>query len=194
MEMKEKHFEFFLEALREAGRKMVDRHYFQIPVAVKEGEKKIFRERVYCYELYHQLRNILGETFPYKLHGEVDKAGHEFIPGAKKPDFIVHDPGDMRKNLVVIEVKPIAVRSQMQELDKDLKTLQIFLGNKGKYYCAIMLVYSDNRRDFPENVRSQVASFSEKCGNRILLVWHSGCGRALEILYPVSAIGNPRNW
>lgn len=182
MKMKEKHFRLFLKALREAGRRMVEPHYFQIPVAVKDGEKKIFRERVYCYELYHQLRNILGEKFPYRLYGEVDKVGHEFILGAKKPDFIVHDPGDMRKNLVVIEVKPIKVRNHMQELEKDLKTLRVFLGDEGKYYRAIMLVYSDETQNFPETIRSRVISFSKKCENRILLVWHNGCGRVPEIL------------
>lgn len=184
LEKKEKHFEHFLRALSEAGRRMIDRHYFRIPVAVKEGKKEIFRERVYCYELYHQLRNILGEEFPYKLYGEVDKTGHEFIPGAKKPDFVVHDPGDMRKNLVVVEVKPIKVRKHTAELKKDLETLQIFLGVEGDYYRAIMLVYSDGVQNFPTNVRKQVVGSSKSCENRILLVWHNGCGMIPQILYP----------
>lgn len=48
---------------------------------------------------------------PYSLCGEVDKAGHPLIRGHGldhlKPDFLVHDPGDLDENLVVIEVKPI---------------------------------------------------------------------------------------
>lgn len=169
---KERDFQRFMEGLAEAGRKM-DPHYFQLPVADKEEGKKIFRERVYCYELYHQLRTVLGDSFPYKLYGEVDKAGHEFIPGAKKPDFIVHDPGDMRKNLVVIEVKPITVKRDIKELKNDLETLQIFL-EKGEYYRAIMLIYSDGLQNLPKTILSEIARFSRMSENRIFLVWHGG--------------------
>ena len=179
MNMKEEYFEVFMEGLIEAGRRMVDPHYFQLPVASEEEGKKVFRERVYCYELYHQLRFILGDSFPYKLHGEVDKAGHEFIPGAKKPDFIVHDPGDMENNLVTIEVKHI--ETDVDELENDLRTLRLFLSKE--YYRAILLVYGDNVHDIPETVRSKVISFSRECENRILLVWHSGWGQEPEVIH-----------
>ena len=48
--------------------------YFQLPI---EGRPdRIFRERVYCYELYHQLRVLMPDDFPYSLGGEVDKRAH----------------------------------------------------------------------------------------------------------------------
>lgn len=70
-----------------------------------EGHR--FRERVYCYELYHQLRLALPANFLYTLQGEVDKMGHPIITGGVKPDFILHKSGTMNDNFLVIEVKPL---------------------------------------------------------------------------------------
>ncbi len=83
----------------------VARLYFQLPVADADA---VYRERVYCYELYHQLRRK-WENWKYSLTGEVDKYGHPLFRDDKyaqaKPDFLVHVPGSMEDNLVVIEVK-----------------------------------------------------------------------------------------
>lgn len=177
MEDLEKDFRFFIEGLMEAGRNMEDSHYFQLPVFKKEDP--IFRERVYCYELYHQIRNFLGEKFPYKLDGEVDKRGHPTIPGKIKPDFIVHFPGDMDRNLVVIEVKPITVNNA--DLEDDLKKL-LFLLEKGNYYRAIMLLYGNGRSNLSEKVYSKINNYSMKCQNRILLAWHHGWNEKIEII------------
>ena len=168
----ENDFKQFIESLKKAGRG-IDRHYIQLDVA--GFEEPIYRERVYCYELYHQLRCVLGDSLPYKLDGEVDKAGHPIIRqklGAKKPDFIVHVPGMMNHNLVVIEVKPVTVKSKMNELREDLKTLKGFL-NKAKYYRAIMLIYGDGKSDLPNEIPDEVKKFRE---GRVLLVWHQGPG------------------
>lgn len=167
----------FIKGLALAGKRMVDRHYFQLPVA---GEKApVFRERVYCYELYHNLRNVLGDDFSYKLDGEVDKNGHPQIPGKKKPDFIVHHPGDMKGNLVVIEVKPVNV--SISDLNKDLEKL-IWLLDKAKYQWAIMLIYSNGVVDLRKRILSCVKHFSGKRMHRILLAWHPGWGKEVEIV------------
>lgn len=79
--MKEQDFQYFIKCLMKAIENM-DVHYFQLPITGKE--EPIYRERVYCYELYHQLRCMLGDCFPYKLNGEVDKSGHLLIRNAKK--------------------------------------------------------------------------------------------------------------
>lgn len=169
-------FNRFMGCLENSGER-IDQHYFQLPVAGKE--EPVFRERVYCYELYHQLRTTLGDGFPYKLDGEVDKNGHPIIRptlGPWKPDFIVHIPGNMKRNLVVIEVKPITVKDDMSELKRTLEKLQGFL-NEAKYYRAIMLVYGDGKHNLPESIRSEVHKFSKRCGERILMVWHCGFRR-----------------
>lgn len=173
-------FNYFMECFKKAGERMEDAHYFKIKFARSEELK--FRERVYCYELYHQLRNALGDEFEYKLDGEVDKIGHLFYQetGPKKPDLIVHVPGDMDRNLVVIEVKPVTVVTRITELEEDIKTLKGFL-KEGKYYRAIMLIYG-NGQELPKKIVSEVKSLImnyEKC-NQILLVWHSGLGHKPE--------------
>jgi len=171
-------FDRFMKCLKKAGARM-DQHYFQLPVAGRE--KPVFRERVYCYELYHQIRNALGDDFPYKLDGEVDKSGHPIIRGEKKPDFIVHKPGKMNRNLVVIEVKPITVKDDVGRLVEDLKTLQSFI-DEAKYYRAIMLVYGDGKQKLPERIRSIVRNFSRRCKGRILMVWHRGPGEEPRVI------------
>lgn len=118
----------------------VPSQYFQLPVDGQED--LIYRERVYCYELYHQLRTVWPENTQYSLGGEVDKSGHRLIRGNGldncKPDFLVHVPGDMGGNFAIIEVKTIkAIRS---EIKKDVATLISFLDYAG-YERAILLFY-----------------------------------------------------
>ena len=166
-----------MRGLEEAGRKMQDEHYFQLEVAGSE-KPPIFRERVYCYELYHQLRLVMGDIFSYKLDGELDKHGYPEIEekcGPKVPDFVVHEPGEM-DNLVVIEVKPVKVN--LVELKKDLKKLKCFL-SKAQYHCGIMLIYGNGNNNLPQKIRDEVENCNEK---RILLVWHSGPGEKTVVV------------
>jgi len=165
-------FDSFLRCMGEAGRR-IDSHYIKLDVA--GSAKQIYRERVYCYELYHQLRCVLGDSSLYELNGEVDKAGHPIIQkalGAKKPDFIVHVQGEMGRNLVVIEVKPLTVKNNLDELRKDLKSLKGFL-DEAHYHMAVMLIYGDGTCDLPQEIRSELKNL---CDERILLVWHRGPG------------------
>src|SRR4030043_2172029 len=86
--------------------KQIDSGFFKIE---RYRDVPALRERVYCYELYYQLRKRLPQSFPYMLHGEIDKSGHDWIiklfgGSCPNPDFVVHVPGKP-KNLVVIEVK-----------------------------------------------------------------------------------------
>ena len=168
-------FDWFMEGLMKAEAR-IEKYYHQVPVAGIRDP--VFRERVYCYELYHQLRNVLGDNFPYKLYGEVDKVGHptiQYFLGAKKPDFVIHVPGDMTHNLVVIAVKSVMVKDKLYKLKKDLRTLQGFL-DKAKYYRGIMLVYGNGEFDLPKSIRSEVDKLSKEYEKRILLVWHRGPG------------------
>ncbi|MEZ5417441.1 MAG: hypothetical protein R2708_08860 [Vicinamibacterales bacterium] len=92
--------------------------YAMLPVAKRESP--IYRERVYCYELYHQWRMRWRDQWPYSLSGEIDKAGHPIVRPNTKPDFLVHDPGTMR-NLLALEVKP--ANTSIKKALKDLRTL-----------------------------------------------------------------------
>jgi hypothetical protein len=81
--------ERFTRILSEASA-AVHQNYFRLPV---KGTSPAYRERVYCYELYHQMRlrwpYPCAPDFPYWLNGEIDKRGN---PKFKKgvPDFLVH--------------------------------------------------------------------------------------------------------
>ena len=171
-------FNYFVRYLIEACSR-IDQHYFQLAVA--GYEEAIYRERVYCYELYHQLRCILGDIYPYKLNGEVDKIGHPIIHqelGAKKPDFIVHVPGGMNKNLVVIEVKSVSVNDKIRKLRADLETLKGFL-NKAGYYRAIMLVYGNIERRLPCKIQDEIKNVSD---NRVIFIWHAEAKTKPEVI------------
>jgi hypothetical protein len=113
------------------------------------------RERAYCYELYHQLRLRLQTDFPYSLHGEIDKAGHEAIirsfgPRARpNPDFIIHKPtllegGD---NLAIIEVK--ASDENRKAVAKDLCKIQKFLHRVGYLYGAMLFFGAERPQPTP---------------------------------------------
>lgn len=153
----------------------MDTHYFQLPVA--GSDDLMYRERVYCYELYHQLRYALGDDFPYKLYGEVDKAKHPIIRNAKKPDFIVHKPGNM-SNLAVIEVKPVTVKNRIEKLREDFMKLKWFISN-ANYYRAIMLIYGNVNGDLPQNIKQEIECIQDK---KILILWHYSPGKKPKII------------
>nr|WP_298724321.1 hypothetical protein [uncultured Steroidobacter sp.] len=60
------------EAILQAATAAIDADYFLLPVSGRENP--MYRERVYCYELYHQIRKYWAEDTRYTLAGEVDKA------------------------------------------------------------------------------------------------------------------------
>lgn len=118
--------QIFVEATAE-----LPSEYFYLPM---HNAPAMYKERVYCYELYHQLRRRWPEATPFRLNGEVDKARHpDFSKRRMIPDFLVHEPGT-KNNYLVIEVK----RCDAEELD-DFDNLRWFL-NYG-YQRAIWLVF-----------------------------------------------------
>jgi len=127
------------EAMMERATAGIGELYFQLPVA--QLADAVYRERVYCYELYHQLRSIWN-GFDFSLGGEVDKGGHPLFrdgPYAHaKPDLLVHRPGDMDRNLACVEVKP-SLRP-WNEFREDLKKLTWFCHN-ARYHRGLFLVY-----------------------------------------------------
>ena len=164
--MKEHYFQQFLERLTKAIKK-IDTHYTQLSVV--GSDKPIYRERIYCYELYHQLRCILGDAFPYKLDGELDKRSHRCYPDGEKPDFVIHVPGEMKQNLVVVEVKPVTVvKNNINKLRGDLDKLKKFI-SIAEYYRAIMLIYSSGNDNLPQNIKKEIKSFQDK---KIITLWH----------------------
>jgi hypothetical protein len=50
--------------------------YFRLNI---DGGDSVYRERVYCYELYHQMRLRWPVGCPFYLNGEIDKAAHPIM-------------------------------------------------------------------------------------------------------------------
>lgn len=121
----------------EAATAEIEHRYFALPI---HGGDPIYRERVYCYELYHQMRCLWPKNCAYWLNGEVDKSGHPIMTphvGGVKPDFLVHMPGDMAGNHAVIEVKPATAAAG--GITKDIATLSSF--KTAGYDRAIYLIF-----------------------------------------------------
>jgi len=137
----------------------IEQEYMQLPVAGQEDPQ--YRERVYCYELYHCWRCHWPSRFPYSLSGEIDKTGHPIIRGGPKPDFLVHVPGRM-KNLLAMEVKPpnAAIDRMVDDLVK-LTTFRRSLGTaKENYHAGFFWIYgmdNDGWQEFRSRLLKGVA-------------------------------------
>jgi hypothetical protein len=147
--------------------------YFLLPVAAAEGGRPLdrYRERVYAYELYHQLRAHWPHDWPYSLGGEIDKAGHPVIRGGyldgAKPDLLVHVPGTMDRNLLVMEIKTLRPRNNPAEqhlMTRDFQKLVAF--REVGYFAAAFLVFGDDV--------DRVRNYGRESGIDLALIelWH----------------------
>ena len=123
--------------------------FIRFPIDGGDRELFTYRERVYCYELYHQLRIDWDDySDGYQVSGEVDKGGHPILRrrGIRSgiPDLLVHLPGldGMSFNYAVIEVKGPRVKDP--GIKADLIKLDRFV-RLADYQRAIFLVYASGR-------------------------------------------------
>ena len=127
-----------LSEILQAATAGVEAMYFHLNI---DGGDPVFRERVYCYELYHQMRKNWPVGCTFHLNGELDKRAHPILRelGADhaKPDLLVHTPGAMAGNYAIIEVKHSTAAAGVR---KDLETLDLFVRKVG-YQRAIYLIY-----------------------------------------------------
>jgi hypothetical protein len=119
----------------------------------------VYRERVYCYELYHQMRRLWPPDCPYRLNGEVDKRTHPYFQEGEqpKPDLLVHQPGT-GENDTVIEIK--SSRAALRDIRKELGTLSLFRNELG-YRRAIYLIYGADTVRTAARVRGCAALMPE---------------------------------
>jgi hypothetical protein len=161
-----------IDLLRRAAQK-VPRHYFLFAVA--GSEEPIYRERVYAYELYHQFRTLMGHRPTFSdpvLSGEVDKQGHPLLRPLK-PDLLLHVPGEMGNNLLVVEIK--SVNAQHEDIRKDLDSLEYFLPDDGKYEGGAYLVYGGQGRDI-DRFEHELSGRRDGPLRRVWLLWHQQPG------------------
>lgn len=149
----------------------VGEEYYKITTTYKT--LGIIRERVFCYELYHQMRLIQDKKKLYniQIHGEIDKSGHVNFKGSyRNPDFVFHVPGSMEGNAIVVEVKG---RLDNDGICKDFETLSKFTDKKHYYQLGVFIIYNYTIDDF-WNMRGQDIKdtiFKYKCNtNKILII------------------------
>ena len=170
-----------LRGMLDVATSRVVREYFQLPVADADA---VYRERVYCYELYHQLRCI-WEGFPFSLGGEIDKNGNPHFengPYARaKPDLLVHTPGDMDQNLAAVEVKPAT--ADLGDMRNDLRKLTWFCRH-ARYFRGVFLVYGEAGE--PEALSSKLRRAADTGIELVLLecLYHRHVGERAQRIRP----------
>ena len=160
--------------------------YCEFPTANQEAA--IIRERVYAYELYHQMREPLAtdrELGEYMFTGELDKNGHAIIrvPATNLrgwrsciPDFVLHVPGKMDANIAVVEVKP--ANGAVEGIAKDLETLSYFVTDEVRYRVGVELVYGGNDRDLEKFTNL----FRNANNPKLRVYWHRQGERAQRLV------------
>lgn len=145
---------FLIEALDK-----IDQSYYRVLTTYDE----VVRERVFCYEFYHQMRLIQQKFRVITLHPEIDKRGHEEFENEdrRNPDFIFHTPGRMKGNQVVVEVKG----KINGDIFKDFDTLSIFC-QKYHYKVGYFILFGNSFLSFfdflkKEGNMSKIMQYSE---------------------------------
>ena len=156
--------------------------YMLLPMAMQEARAL---ERVYTYELYHQLRSRWVDPY-YSWGGEISKRGHIHFqhPTLRKiPDLLLHHPGDHAGNLLVIEIK-MATTFTRPGLCKDLQTLTAFRQDREHflaYQGALFLLVGGSMADV--NRALQLSLDIEGVDtNLIRFYWHPGPGERARLI------------
>lgn len=167
--------------------------YFIVRVS---GAASLYRERVYCYELYHQLRCTWPDSAGFALSGELAKRGNPRAASTRlrnaTPDLLVHAPGSDR-NLAVVEVK--ARLPSLEDMQADLEKLAAFQRDLG-YDAAFYLIYGLARNRLATlRARALAIADRERSINlakiQLLIHWQAGTA-AQAVSWSGSASSRPR--
>lgn len=115
----------------------IEQSYFKISTSGNSDE--IIRERVFCYELYHQMRLVQKNNYEFSIHAEIDKRGNSSFETKhwKNPDFIFHKPGENSDNIIICEVKG---KIESKGIKKDFETISTFI-KKYNYKVGVFILY-----------------------------------------------------
>jgi hypothetical protein len=142
----------------------IDRGYFKLETTY--DPLGIVRERVFCYELYHQLRCNMTKSHTLSLNGEIDKRGHQQIDPSdqKNPDFVFHVPGGWEGNTLIVEVKG---KLDFDGIAKDFETLILYV-EKYNYKAGVFIIYNHSIDKFCDLFQEKIDLFaSSKSANCI---------------------------
>lgn len=161
-----------LAALEQATQ-AIEAPYFLLPIAGRD--RPIKRERVYCYELFYQLRLALRDS-QLTLTGEPDKRGHPDFPPIN-PDFILHTPGGHVENTAAVEVE---CRVGLEHLIKDLRNLKT-MRDRG-YGTLVLLLFANKNVPWPK--LAQAAREADIGLSEIAILLHRAVGLAATREHP----------
>lgn len=129
----------------------------------------IVRERVFCYEFYHQLRVVLGNDQKLTLNGEIDKRGHTDFKeeDRKNPDFVFHIPGGHDGNTLILEVKG---KLDIDDIIKDFDTITTFVSSYN-YQAGVFFLYNHTLEELLEKFNSKFDKFvKSECSEKIFVI------------------------
>jgi hypothetical protein len=173
---KEEAFNILLTKLEESVAR-IEKQYYRTKLAY--FNQTMYRENVYCYELYHQLRNHLGDDYEYSLSGEVDKASHPDIVDRClefKSELLVHQPGIINENsfLAIIHVCSLATAYRMPEkLIDQFSKMNCATNLEGGYYRGIMLIYGDEKPEIDRGIYDIYKNYCRDAYEKIILLYHN---------------------
>ncbi len=148
--------------------KNIKQDYYSIETIYRK--QGIPRERVYCYELYHQLRLKFNNDLLI-IHGELDKSGHIDFQDPKRvvPDFLIHQPGTHKNNFVIIEVKGVIKR---KKIIGDLEKIYKLINNSTIHYqYGIFLLYGYSFDDLVRQIsREDLALIKNNHDEKIYII------------------------
>ena len=135
--------ESFVEMIKGSLDNVGDEYY---KITTTYESSGIVRERVFCYELYHQMRLVQSARglTDVQIHGEIDKSGHIAFDrnSRKNPDFVFHVPGMMKGNAIVVEVKGKIEGNYQEGVYKDIVTLSKFTNNNNTFTNRAYSLYT----------------------------------------------------
>ncbi len=152
----------------------VDEQFKQVTVATQEDEERkiIKRERVYAYELYHQMRCLqerCSKLKQYSINAEIDKAAHPIIQTPFNPDMVIHHQGTMNNNLCAIEIKtdPTALSG----IKKDFCTLSCMV-HRYQYQCGVFIILNQTLEAFCHERQAMIREICElkHCSDKIYII------------------------
>jgi hypothetical protein len=155
----------------------IEKKYIEQPTIDISRAK--YNERVFCYELYHQLR-LQKDTFKnLTISGEAVKSEFQIrnLGKNKTPDLLIHNFGTINDNEVVIEVKTSKNKhSVLQGLKKDFLTLDLFTDNttvKIDFKLGIFILFHFDFFDLL-NENEKISCFVKKIlsRNKRIVVWN----------------------
>ena len=139
----DKMVESFIQLIRDALENVGDEYYKLTTTYRTLG---VVRERIFCYELYHQMRLIQSTRglTDIQIHGEIDKSEHVALDSdaRKNPDFVFHVPGMMKGNAIVVEVKGKIEGNYQEGVYKDIVTLSKFTNNNNTFTNRAYSLYT----------------------------------------------------